>query len=522
MLLSLGSILTAASPASAGGCKDRYHQETKFLANPDESVLIAAVIGWCRNHKRRLIWDERYAAVARKWSGFLTEMGEPGERSLPQDRLRFELRMRGATDAAVLPYSALGEAESVPPGMLRFLDKQADRGRYTHFAVGVVRTSDQKRMVTTLLLGRRPALIDPLPVCPAPGTRLDLRMRLLRSYSHPRWLMITPRGDVQKDVLLYEEGAWHGHVPLDAGRGEYTLEVVVNGPAGPEVAALFPLYAGVQRAMLPKTKIRPGPGRYRTPDEAEQALLRMINQARSRLKLPELTQHEKLSAVAREHAMQLLFERHATHRTQKTGALTDRMRRAGLRFDRALENVSLSPGPEAAHERFMESPGHRINVLDPDVTQVGIGVAMERTSVEDILAVCEVFIELPQAGPDAETVRRILDMINQRRRVKGRFALGLDDELSRLARQSARRLIALGGKADLQAEGDQVMEELVEGGWGVTEAIVRYFRTHDARRVLASPEIYEEAINRLGVGIARSGDASRAGEMWIALIFAGR
>jgi uncharacterized protein YkwD len=521
---ALALALSLAWPAAlqAGTCKQSYHVETNFLANPDESILIAAAIGWCRNHKHRLIWDERYAAVARKWSGFLVEAGGPSNRSLSQDRLRFELRQAGVTDAAVLPYSAVSQSEKVPDGLLRFLDEQVERGRYTHFAVGVTRQADQKRMVTTLLLGRRPVLIRPLPVCPDPGIRQEISVQLLRGYSHPRWLMTTPRGDVTQGSLLYEEGHWKGKVPLDAGRGEYTFELIANGPTGPEVAALFPLFAGVERPLLPRTKAHPAPERYRTPAAAEQALLALINKARQALELPSLPMDAKLSSIAREHAMQLLFERHATHRTARTGALTDRLRKAGTHFERALENVSLSPSPEAAHERFMSSPGHRINVLDPSVTKLGIGVAMERTSTEDVLAVCQVFIEPPEGGPEAATVKAVIEAINHRRQKKGRFALGLDKDLSKFARQSARRMVASGSKADPQAEGESLLATLEDGPITLADVAIRYVKTRDPARVLASPEIYEESFNRLGVGIARSVDASRAGEMWIALIFAGR
>ncbi len=519
-LLLLVAFFPAGSFAT-NTCLDLYHKQKSFLSNPDESILIAGIIGWCRNNKRRIIWDERYAMVARKWSGFLVDMGGPGAKSLPQDRLKFELLRVGVTDAAILPFSTLGPSEKIPPSLLKFLDEQVKSGRYTHFGVGVTRTANQKQMLTTLILGRRPAFIKPLPVCPPPGSRQTIELALLRGYSHPTWLMTTPNGDVKKGVLEYEEGKWTSEIPFDSGAGEYTMEVTVNGPTGPEVTALFPLYCGMQRPKIPKVKARPAPNRYHNPAEAEQALVAMINKDRESLKLPPLSKDEELCKIARSHAMQLLFDRHATHRTKKTGALVDRLRKAGVTFDRALENVSLSSSPEAAHERLMSSPGHRINILDPDVTVVGVGIAMERTSYEDIVAVCEVFLELPETGPEVTTVKRILEMVNDRRKKRGRFALGLDSELSRLARQSARRLMALDSKADPGEEGDSLMQEL-EDEWGVSDAAIRYFHTTNPARILASAEILEEGFNRLGVGIARSYDKSRSGQMWIAIIFAGR
>ncbi len=520
LMAVLVMVLVGAGRAEES-CKDLYNSDRSFLSNPDESILIAGVIGWCRNHKRRIVWDERYAAVARKWSGFLVEMGGPGSKSLPQDRLKFELLRQGVTDAAVLPFSTIGPSEKIPPSLMKFLDDQVQRGRYTHFAIGVTRTADQKQMVTTLILARRPAFIKPFPVCPAPGSRQTMELALLRAYSHPVWLMTTPKGDVKKGTLNYDEGKWTSEIAFDSGPGEYTMELTVNGPTGPEVAALFPLYCGMQRPSIPRIKARPAPNRYHNPAEAEAAMVAMINKDRASLELPPLSKDDELCKIARAHAMQLLFDRHATHRSKKSGALVDRLRKARVKFDRALENVSLSSSPEAAHDRLMSSPSHRINILDPDVTVVGVGVAMERTPEEDIVAVCEVFLELPETGPELTTVKKLLDLVNDRRRKKGRFALGLDNDLSRLARQSARRLMALDTKADPGSEGDLLMQEL-EDDWGVSDAAIRYFHTTNPGRILASPEILEEGFNRLGVGIARSHDRSKSGQMWIAIIFAGR
>jgi len=276
---ALASLLLISYTASAGApepaCKDRYDLEAKFLANPDESVLIAGVIGWCRKNKLQMLWDERYAAVAREWSGYLIKAGPDSSKMLPVDRLRFELLKRGVTDAAITPFSVEGPPEKMPPEMLQFLDEEKARGRYTHFAVGVTRFPDQKKMVSTLLLGKRPALLDPLPVCPPPGSRLKLRMQLLRGYRHARWLLTTPKGEVKDDTLIYQEGAWSGTVPLDSGKGTYQMEIVVQGSSGPEVAALFPLYVGVERPAIPTVKLHPAPQRYKKPEDAENAMLKL-------------------------------------------------------------------------------------------------------------------------------------------------------------------------------------------------------------------------------------------------------
>jgi uncharacterized protein YkwD len=347
-------------------------------------------------------------------------------------------------------------------------------------------------------------------------------MQLLRGYRHARWLLTTPKGEVQDDALIYEEGAWSGLVPLDSGKGTYQMEIVVRGSAGPEVAALFPLYVGIERPAVPTVKLHPAPERYKTPGDAEAALLKLVNKERRRLGLPALSLSEELSTVAREHSMQLLTDRHAAHRTTATGSLLDRLRKSEIPFARALENVSLSPSPEAAHERFMDSPGHRLNVLDSDVTVAGIGIAMERGSQEDILAVTEVFIEPVQSEAISNVAERVAGMINRRRKARGRFALGLDRDLCRVALRSARRLAALGGKADAKREGDALLAQLTGDDEENSGVQIHYFKTASLRRVLTVRGLLDEDINRVGVGAAKPAVQATPGELWIAVIFAGR
>jgi uncharacterized protein YkwD len=501
-------------------CTQNYERDERFVCTPDEELCNAVVQDWSSQHHVKLSWDARYAQVARYWSEHLLQTNLPPERSLSIERLRFELRSRGVTDAAMLPFSAVGPVKQVPSGLLQFLNDGVASNRYTHFGLGVAVSQDRERMIMTILVGRRPARLEQVPVCPEPGARLDLRLRLREDYNYPRGLLGLPAGGVQTEELLYEAGVWRGKVMLDAGRGTYQLEIVVQGPAGPEVAALFPLYVGVAPAAAPAVKLDSAPMRYNTPGEAEQALIKLVNQVRAKQGLPVLQLDERLSAVAREHSLQLLIDRQAVHRTAASGALSDRLRKRKVNFVRALENVALGSSLEAAHERILESPGHRQNVLDAGVQRLGIGIAMERQTQEDILAVTEVFVEPPDTGDIATLAQRVHDIVNQTRKQKGLLTLGADEELSAVARQSARRL-AMQKDTEPKLEGGRILGEL-QKRLGLNDPRIRYFRTENLRRVLAAPEVLEEDINRLGVGVAAATFSQTPGEYWIVLIFAGR
>src|SRR5215207_8395810 len=52
----------------------------------------------------------------------------------------------------------------------------------------------------------------------------------------------------------------------------------------------------------------------------------------------------------------------------------DRMRRAGVNFRAAGENLALAPTVRVAHTGLMNSPGHRANILQPSFGRLGVGI----------------------------------------------------------------------------------------------------------------------------------------------------
>jgi uncharacterized protein YkwD len=50
------------------------------------------------------------------------------------------------------------------------------------------------------------------------------------------------------------------------------------------------------------------------------------------------------------------------------------MRRDGVRFITAGENLALAPTLRIAHRGLMNSPGHRANIMNPSFGRVGIGI----------------------------------------------------------------------------------------------------------------------------------------------------
>jgi uncharacterized protein YkwD len=109
---------------------------------------------------------------------------------------------------------------------------------------------------------------------------------------------------------------------------------------------------------------------------AEQEIFALINNERRTAGLFPLIWDDRLGAIARAHSRDMEANGFIAHVSPTTGDTENRARRAGLRFGLISENVGQEGGVRQAHHGFMNSPGHRANVLNPKVTHVGVGVVV--------------------------------------------------------------------------------------------------------------------------------------------------
>jgi uncharacterized protein YkwD len=108
---------------------------------------------------------------------------------------------------------------------------------------------------------------------------------------------------------------------------------------------------------------------------AESALFEAANRERAAQGLAQLHWDNALANAAHEHAL-LMAQRNAlSHQFQGEAPLQDRARVAGARFTEIAENVAEGPSATVIHSSWMHSPPHRANLLDPELTAIGIAVA---------------------------------------------------------------------------------------------------------------------------------------------------
>jgi len=107
---------------------------------------------------------------------------------------------------------------------------------------------------------------------------------------------------------------------------------------------------------------------------AEQYLFAAANGERTQRGLQPLRWDAALYRAAFGHAQEMAARASISHQYAGEAELADRGRSAGARFSEIAENVAEAPTAVRIHDAWMNSPGHRANLLDPQVDSVGISV----------------------------------------------------------------------------------------------------------------------------------------------------
>src|SRR5208282_4971753 len=108
------------------------------------------------------------------------------------------------------------------------------------------------------------------------------------------------------------------------------------------------------------------------PSADEKELLDATNRERIAAGLQSLKWDDALATAARLHALLMARENVLSHQLPGEPPLDQRVAQAGAKFALVAENIAVGPNPEAIHDGWMHSAGHRKNILNPELTAIGI------------------------------------------------------------------------------------------------------------------------------------------------------
>ena len=267
----------------------------------------------------------------------------------------------------------------------------------------------------------------------------------------------------------------------------------------PSALRLLPLVCLVGLTALPSSA---------QPEDPDALALSLVNEARAAEGLPALEPGDRLGRVAQGHAEDMLERGYYDHVSPEGEAPRDRFLDAGGGSGPVVaENIARCEGCEtpAGPERvrgfqsgWMQSPGHRENILAQGLTRFGFGLASEgeRTFAVQMFAGPGTPPHLePGEAPEPvgrdEAEAEALEAIDAARAEDGRAPLEASGDLAAAARTAARQATLTGDDLTLP---DDLFALLPEGAEGWTGLAVS-----------------AEACTGCGAGRAR-GDAARFAE----------
>lgn len=109
-------------------------------------------------------------------------------------------------------------------------------------------------------------------------------------------------------------------------------------------------------------------------NEFEQQVVELTNQEREKQGLAPLKVDTELSKVAREKSKDMATNNYFSHNSPTYGSPFDMMKQFGISYRTAGENIAKGQrSPQEVVDAWMNSAGHRKNILNADFTHIGVG-----------------------------------------------------------------------------------------------------------------------------------------------------
>ena len=106
----------------------------------------------------------------------------------------------------------------------------------------------------------------------------------------------------------------------------------------------------------------------------EKVVYDLINKQRAQNGLSPLKENSELQRVARIKAQDMVNNNYFSHTSPTYGSPFDMMKSFKISYNTAGENIAGNSSNSSAVTAWMNSPGHRANILNSSFNQTGIGV----------------------------------------------------------------------------------------------------------------------------------------------------
>jgi uncharacterized YkwD family protein/spore coat assembly protein SafA len=171
----------------------------------------------------------------------------------------------------------------------------------------------------------------------------------------------TVRSQPSSDTDIYTvqpgDSLWKISVKYQVGLSE----IIANNPQFPNPALIYP----GDKVTVPL---------FTATKTVEYQVAKLVNQERAKNGLKPLTLNWQLSRVARYKSEDMRDKGYFSHTSPTYGSPFDMMKSFRITYSTAGENIAAGQTTaESVMTSWMNSPGHRQNILSPNYTEIGVG-----------------------------------------------------------------------------------------------------------------------------------------------------
>ncbi|TQR13366.1 hypothetical protein FG383_12605 [Psychrobacillus soli] len=107
-----------------------------------------------------------------------------------------------------------------------------------------------------------------------------------------------------------------------------------------------------------------------------QQVVDLTNQERAKAGLKALQIDTKLTQSAQAKSQDMKNKNYFSHTSPTYGSPFDQMKSFGITYKSAAENIAMGqPSATEVVKAWMESPGHKANIMNPSYTHIGVGLS---------------------------------------------------------------------------------------------------------------------------------------------------
>ncbi len=395
-----------------------------------------------------------------------------------------------------------------------------DLSNYTHYGA-LADGNPTGSIVIIIAFSQRHVFLSPVPRLLAEPGQLEFKLSVYPGYSEWEVIHKLPDGKTEPAMVEGEKlSIYPAKVKLNLSEpGKHQVEIVANQKKkGPQVLADFPLFVGTGGSTFSGGAINIIDSREPSASKVQKRLYELINEERKKAGLEPLARDLRLEEIARSHCRDMVQNNFVGHVSPTTGGPAERLKAAGIEARYFGENVCQGyHSAEDLHRGLMESPGHRLNIINSRFTHVGIGVEIRDSDNDKAFLVTELFIK--EGPPEIEASEtEIIQKINDIRKTRGQPLLEESEELKYLAQRAVDHFSQKESFEPVEVQ-TFLLKAASEGNFKferVNAVLVIAVEAEAVINKLSQAEINQTAVG-LGIRVISSG--SKKGQLLAILVF---